>query len=364
MFLIAGALVACSSHSEALTPPVDQLPAVGDAGLVDVLADLADDVRHWFAGDVHMHVAPPDDPADVVMSAGEIAKVARQAHLDFVVLTPHLSRSGWATRRRTFRREWRDLADQASAEKGVTLIPGAEYNNGAGHFTIAGFDFARANDDDVLDAARKEGAFISVNHPFAVPTKIPGISASHYDMSYRAWTHGEPGFGDIDAVEVWNVPLSIANLFSRPGGATGERRAWAAANRMVHDKRRTLGAVGGTDNHQTTVIPTTWVLAKDTSPAAILDALRGGATCVGGPEAGTLRARGDGDPAGQWARVGGTVIAPTTTTLTWNGTARVFVDDVDQGEHVQQFVHDTAGATHTYRIEVAVSRCSFIYANL
>lgn len=362
--LIAGALVACSSHPDTRpAPPVEPQAQPADA-LVEVLAGMADDVRRWFAGDVHMHVAPPDDLADVAMSAEQIAQAARRAHMDFVVLTPHLSRTGWSKRRRELQRQWRDLADRAARVDGITLIAGAEYNNGAGHFTIAGFDFAHATGNDPLAEARADDAFISVNHPFAVPTKIPGIRASHADMSYRTWTRDEAGFDGIDTVEVWNIPLSLANLVSRPGGATGEQRAWAAANRFAHDKRRRLGAVGGTDNHQLNVMPTTWVLAADSSPKAILAALRAGATCVGGPEAGSLRAHGNGDPAGQWARVGESVRAPATTTLTWDGSARVFVDDVDQGEHVHQFVHDTAGEMHTYRIEIGTSRCSFIYANL
>ena len=102
------------------------------------------------------------------------------------------------------------------------------------------------------------------------------------------------------------------------------------------------------------------VLAADPSERAILEGLRAGATCVGGPEAGSLRARGDGD----WVRIGGVVHAPTAATLAWDGKARLFVDDVDLGEHDGGFTHDTAGTSHTYRIELGASRCGFVYANL
>jgi hypothetical protein len=353
-------VAACSSHPEPPTPPPPRIDAV----VVDALVDLARDVRHWFVGDVHMHVSPPDDPADVTMSTDEIAEAARAAHMDFVVLTPHVSKTRWTTRRRSFQQAWDPFAEHAREVKGPTLIPGVEYNNGAGHFTIAGFDLTAAHDDDLLRDAHEAGAFISVNHPFALPTHIPGIPVSDANMSYRVWTEDAPGFEDEDAIEVWNVPLSLANLVSRPGGRTGEARAWSAANRYVHAHHRRLGAVGGTDNHQLAVRPTTWVLADDPSPAAILAALKAGATCVGGPEAGTLRAHGDGDPAGTWTRVGGIIHAPTTTTLTWDGTAHVFVDDVDQGELTTSFTHATGGIGHTYRIEIGASRCSFIYANL
>lgn len=107
---------------------------------------------------------------------------------------------------------------------------------------------------------------------------------------------------------------------------------------------------------------TTWVLATDTSERAILDALRAGATCVGGPQAGSLRARGDGDT--RWNRVGDSVPAPHQIELAWDGTARLYIDDVDRGEHAAGFTHATGGALHTYRIQIANSRSSFVYANL
>jgi hypothetical protein len=317
--------------------------------------------RQWFAGDVHMHVSPPDDPDDVQMSPAQIAAAARDNHLDFVVLTPHLWPGRWAKpNRERFQREWRQLAAAAQAERGVTLIPGVEWSTGDGHFTVTGTDIAALDRDDFLAAAHAAGAFISVNHPFAVPTRIGHIRASHFDMSYRVWTTGAKGFTRIDGVEVWNVPLGLANLISRPGGRTGEERAWTEANRVVHAEHRPLSAVAGTDNHMRNVTATTWVLATDTSPAAILAALRAGATCVGGTDAGSLKIRGDGR---DWKRIGEAVTGKTVT-LQWDGKARLFVDDVDRGEHDGGFVHDTGGTTHTYRLVAGTSRCGFVYANL
>jgi len=107
---------------------------------------------------------------------------------------------------------------------------------------------------------------------------------------------------------------------------------------------------------------TTWVLARDTSERAILDALRAGATCVGGPEAGTLRAHGDGETT--WHRTGDSVAAPRELTLAWDGKARLYIDGADRGEHTGGFTHATGGALHTYRIQIGNSRCGFVYANL
>ncbi|HUJ62170.1 MAG TPA: CehA/McbA family metallohydrolase [Kofleriaceae bacterium] len=312
----------------------------------------------WLAGDVHMHCAPPDDPADVELDAAQIAAAARAAHMDFVVLTPHAWPSQWG---RGYRKRWRSFAADARAEPGVTLIPGIEWSTSGGHFTVAGVAIDALPDRDLLAAAHAAGAFISVNHPFAVPTNIPGVGASHFDMSYRVWTDGARGFTAIDGVEVFNLPLALANLIRRPGGMTGEQRAWLAADRIVHAEHRKVTAVGGTDNHHRVVTATTWVLADDTSERAILDALRAGRTCIGGPEAGSFRARGDD---GAWVGIGGTVRAAHDLALAWDGTARLYVDGKDAGEHAGGATVPAGGALHTYRIERGDSRCGFIYANL
>jgi hypothetical protein len=349
------AIAGCSSPRTEPPPPVVALHDAVVDGLVDAFA-LVPDPRRWFAGDVHMHVAPPDHPADVVMSAAQIAEAARKAELDFVVLTPHLWPARWSA---AFRREWRTFARTARAESRPTLIPGVEWTTGDGHFTVAGIELDQLS-GSFLPAAHAAGAFISVNHPFALPTRIPGVGASHFDMSYRRWTAGGNGFAAIDGVEVHNLPLALANLISRPGGKTGEARAWEAADRTAREERRRITAVGGTDNHGMNVMATTWVLALDPSERAIVEGLRGGATCVGGPEAGTLRIRGD---AG-WVRIGGSVRATERATLAWDGVARLFIDGADRGEHDGGFTHDTGGVLHTYRIEQGASRCGFVYANL
>jgi hypothetical protein len=158
---------------------------------------------------------------------------------------------------------------------------------------------------------------------------------------------------------VWNVPLGFANVIARPGGKTGEERTWLELDRVVHEEHRPVTAVGGTDDHHGHAMATTWVLADDATEPAILAALRHGATCVGGPEAGTFRARGSGD----WVAIGGNVIA-STITLAWAGTARLYIDGVDRGEFADGFTHATDGALHTYRIQLGRSRSGFIYANL
>ena len=347
------ALAACSTRSQPPAPLPDR-PAV--VSVAD--AAVSKDHKRWLAGDLHMHVAPPDTD-DVTASIADIAHAATEAGMDFVVLTPHLWDSQWQEHRDERRKAWRTFAKAARAVAAPTLIPGTEWTTRSGHFTVAGADLAAITSPDFLDAAHAAGAFISANHPFAVPSHVPNVRISDFDMSYRVWSQRAPGFTAIDGAEVWNVPLALANVFVRPGGKTSEERSWVELDRIVHEERRPVTAVGGTDDHHGHAMATTWVLATDPSEPAILAGLRDHATCVGGPEAGTFRAKGDGD----WVTIGGTVIAETVT-LAWTGTARLFIDGIDAGEHDGGFVHATGGALHTYRIAVGRSRSGFIYANL
>jgi hypothetical protein len=310
-----------------------------------------------------MHVHPPD--RDAMLPVDQVAEIARQAGLEFVVLTPHMYPWHWEDRGRRARwlAAYETVATQARATEGITLIPGVEYTViNYGHFGVSGVDAAALRGDDFLDAADAAGAFVVVNHPFAVPTKLPGVPVSERDLSFKPWTEGRGAVPPaVDGVEVWNVPLGVANLFSAPGGKTGEQSAWIEADARARATRRPMVAVGGTDNHLNSITPTTWVLAADASEASILGALRSGAVCVGGPEAGGLEARGAGDQA--WVPIGG-VAHGDRVELRWPGRAQLFVDGVDRGEHDGGFVDDAAAGVHTYRIVVGESRCGFVYANL
>lgn len=345
-------VVACSSSAPSKPPP----PVVAKH---EAPSDAPTDHRRWLAGDLHMHVAPPDSD-DVTASIADITKAALDAGMDFIVLTPHVWNTQWEQDRARVQAAWRPFAKDARAVTALTLIPGIEWTTARGHFVVTGTDIAAIDSRDFLNAAHAAGAFISVNHPFAVPTHVPNVPISDFNMSYRVWSERAKGFTAIDSAEVFNVPLAIANILVRPGGHTGEERTWTELNRVVHEEHRPVSAVGGTDDHHGHALPTTWVLAPDTTESSILAALRGGVTCVGGPEAGSFRAKGSDD---NWVTIGGNIIAATIT-LAWQGTAELFVDDVDRGEHTDGFVAETGGELHTYRIVLGRSRSGFIYANL
>jgi hypothetical protein len=322
----------------------------------------------WIPGDLHAHVTPLDREGDVALDVEGIARLAREEGLEFVFLTPHLRPPTWddPVQRRRFLAGHAEMAAAARAVERPTLVPGVEVTvPDVGHFGVSGVaPGALAGADGFLEAAAGAGALVVVNHPWAVPTRIPGIRASHADVSYRPWTAGAEGFDRFHAVEVWNVRLGLGNLVSRPGGRTAEDFALERAARHVRETGRRVALVGGSDNHGRMLPATTWVFAGDASEAAILAGIRAGATCVGGPEAGTLRARGDRDPPGAWARIGGTARAAGTVELRFDGEARVFVDGDDRGVHRGRFVHDGVEGVHAYRIVAGRSRSGFVYANL
>jgi hypothetical protein len=100
------------------------------------------------------------------------------------------------------------MATRARALTGFTVIPGVEYTVwGFGHFGVSGVDLATIGNDFLTDATQR-GAIVVVNHPFAQPTRIPGVPISEMDLSFRPWTTGGAS-PHLDGVEVWNFPRAL-----------------------------------------------------------------------------------------------------------------------------------------------------------
>ncbi len=369
-YLLPLLLAACGSPRPERAPARE--PTVVASLAVPAAAPAA--VERWIPGDLHEHVSPPDRN-DVTVDVAAVVAMAHERGLEFVVLTPHMWNNEWVVPevRDSFVSKWKKLVEAAAAPGPVTLLPGTEYAiRGVGHFGVLGADLAalctQAGDSgcdpmQFLAAARAAGGFITVNHPFAVPTNIPGVGASHHDMSFRPWTSGTGEVPALDAVEIWNLPLSLANIVSTPGGETGETRALARADQLVHTLGRRIALVGGSDNHTHMLWPTTWVRARDRSAAAILAGLQAGRVCVGSPDAGDLEARGERDPAGTWQGIGG-VVTGGTVTLRWHGEGELFVDGQSRGVHDGGLTVTSDLALHTFRLVKGRSRCGFLYANL
>jgi hypothetical protein len=314
-----------------------------------------------------MHTAPPGARNDVRLSIPQIAAAARAHGMEFVILTPHLWETTWdsPSRRQRWHETWREMAARARAQRGITMIPAVEWGlDGVGHFGVSGVALDTITGVDFLAAVDAAGAFVVANHPFVVPTRVPGRPDSYRNLSYTPWTtrrNQPPRHDPIDGVEVFNQMLRQARLVSE----RAEARGFVAADQLARTERRPIALVGGTDNHRHYTKPTTWVLATDAGEAAILAGLKAGATCVGSPDAGTLEAHGDADPPGRWSAIGESARATATVELRWTGRAHLFVDGADLGFHEHGWTHAAAGsAVHTYRIEIGKSRCGFVYANL
>ena len=127
-----------------------------------------------------------------------------------------------------------------------------------------------------LDAVHDRGGIAVLNHPFY----------GNEDQGEKiAWEYGLEVSRRFDAVEVWNIgwparhdvlPFADAdNYLSLP---------WWESEIVT---ARRVGAVGGSDSHWrlTSALngvgqPTTWVHARDGSPAAVLEAVREGRTSI------------------------------------------------------------------------------------
>ncbi len=363
------ALVACTRAASPDAQVVDAAPAVAVLASPDAAPPPPPPPppppkpRRWIAGDLHMHVAPPGALRDVTMTIPQIAKQARKNGLEFVIVTPHLWERGWngPRQRAKWQGLWHDMAALARAQEGVTMIPGVEYGeSGVGHFGISGVEIDTLVGDDFLAAVDAAGAFVVVNHPFAIALRDPDIPGSGADYSYKQWTgrNVAPRHDPIDGVEVWNHMLRWARLIQEKK----EQQSYAAAAQLVHERRRPIALVGGSDNHREWIEPTTWVYATDPSETTILAALHAGATCVRGIES-VIEAHGDEDPSDRWAAIGESAHGARVE-LRWSGKGRLFIDERDRGVHDGGFLDEAASGLHTYRLEIGRSRCGFVYANL
>lgn len=193
-------------------------------------------------GDMHMHSVASDG----ALTGEELRETAISQGLDFIAITDH--------------NNYFYIGRTASDEK-LTVIPGVEWTHYKGHINLLGsthpFTNFIANSDAqmraVLAQAKRNGAILSVNHPFC-----PNCG----------WRFGF----DIpfDMVEIWNGGLSPkANLACV---------SWW--DRLLQEGRK-VPIVGGSDFHRfqfghIPAFPCTFAYAKSRSAADILDALKSG----------------------------------------------------------------------------------------
>ncbi len=298
----------------------------------------------WLAGDLHCHTtashdvgggptaAPPTDPEAFGehtllwgWTAGEQIGVAEGRGLDFLAVTDHNTVE-------TLRRP-----DYASDR--LVLLPGYEHSLAGGHAgvfvasvddlpdVIRDSDGSRgfAGDEGVarfVDLVHERGGLTVLNHPFY---------GNPEDGETVAWQYGTAASLGFDGVEVWNgswaarhdiIPIAdFDNHLSLPWW----EREFLPARRMP--------LLGGSDNHFRATTPaagvgqpTTWVLADDRSPAAVLRAIRAGRTAVSAapPALGGVRLdlhAIENAPGATAAGIGGSVraLVPLDVTVTLTG---------------------------------------------
>ncbi|GAA3372579.1 CehA/McbA family metallohydrolase [Streptomyces sannanensis] len=209
--------------------------------------------RAWYRGDCHLHSVHSDGRR----TPAEIAAAARAAGLDFINTSEHNTHSAHSA--------WQGLWGDD-----LLVLTGEEVTTRNGHVLALGTDPGtfidwryRARDNRFGRFARdirRTGGLVVPAHPHAA---CIGCN----------WKFG---FGEADAVEVWNGPYTPDDEVSLHDW---DNTLVAA----VRGGRRWIPAMGNSDahrEHRAVGHPQTVVLADDLTREAILDGIRAGRSYV------------------------------------------------------------------------------------
>ncbi|RPE43042.1 hypothetical protein EDD90_6212 [Streptomyces sp. Ag109_O5-1] len=264
--------------------------------------------RDWYRGDCHLHSWYSDGRR----TPAEIAALARAAGLDFINSSEHNTHSAHA--------HW---ADQAGDD--LLIMLGEEVTTRNGHVVALGTDPGtfvdwryRARDNRFGHFAHqihKAGGLVVPAHPHATCVGC-------------AWKFG---FGEADAVEVWNGPYTPDDEVALA--------AWdASLVASVRNNRQWLPGMGNSDAHRDPDVvgsPQTVVLADDLSREAIQEGLRAGRSYIAESKNVTLSftaTGGRGEQAGIGERLAVDADTPVAVRLEASGVPRCTVRFVtDQG---------------------------------
>ncbi|MFG2345003.1 CehA/McbA family metallohydrolase [Streptomyces phaeochromogenes] len=271
--------------------------------------------RAWYRGDCHLHSWYSDGRR----TPAEIAALARAAGLDFINTSDHNTHSSHA--------HW---ASEAGDD--LLILLGEEVTTRNGHVVALGTDPGtfvdwryRARDNRFGKYARRireAGGLVVPAHPHAT---CVGCN----------WKFG---FGEADAVEVWNGPfgpddeVSLADWDSMLVASVREGRGDGGGGRDW------IPAMGNSDAHRDpdpVGTPQTVVLADDLTREAIQEGIRAGRSYVAESQKVSLSFSVTG-PKGEHAGIGGRLKVdrddPVTVTLEASGVPRCTVRFVtDQG---------------------------------
>lgn len=206
----------------------------------------------WVVGDLHSHSLASDGALPLL----DLVRRHRAAGYDFMASTEHNTPAA----------HW-SLAEAMRAVPGITLIPGTELTTPGGHANVIGvpagrwIDFRTQPGDGGLPKAfadaRRQGAMIEVNHPYA-------------DCTSCAWTFSPEEWKDAHGIEVWNSIWDAT-----------DQKALDLWDSMLRRGRRVY-AYGGSDFHRdpAPLGPATRVWAASRRAKDIVDGLRNGSAVV------------------------------------------------------------------------------------
>jgi len=276
------------------------------------------------SGDFHCHVSPPDWNQEANRNLAGTVTLAKEEHLDFVVLTPHVGARFFLDEdaRRDELDALRSLRDEIGqqAAGGPLLVAGFEYtDHRQGHlgFSFADLDrlLARLS---VQDLARRPqdfiqgwvdaGGLIVVNHPLVTPLDST-FAIARADLSWRPWTRPDAETGVFpaeivaahhlaQAFEAYNLTAAhIRDRYLGPPGPGTYAETLSRLDTEILAQQRRIIPIGGSDSHEHHLRATTFVLARERSVEGIREAVLAGRVCVRDWRACTLRARlpGQGD---------------------------------------------------------------------
>ncbi|MFD7000592.1 CehA/McbA family metallohydrolase [Streptomyces mirabilis] len=267
--------------------------------------------RAWYRGDCHLHSWYSDGRR----TPAEIAALARAAGLDFINTSDHNTHSSHP--------HW---ADQAGDD--LLILLGEEVTTRNGHVVALGTDPGtfvdwryRARDNRFARFARqirRAGGLVVPAHPHATCVGC-------------GWKFG---FGEADAVEVWNGPYTPDDEVT----LADWDNTLVAAVRSGNADRSWLPAMGNSDAHRDpdpVGTPQTVVLADDLTREAIQEGLRAGRSYVAESKLVSLTfsaAGAKGEHAGIGERLRVAPDTPVTVRLEATGAPRCTVRFVtDQG---------------------------------
>lgn len=205
-----------TTHTVPKVPPVAdlatlnraRLPAAGEPG--------------WYRGDLHMHTIYSDGDS----YPHEVAAAVYAAGLDFYGITDH-------------NRAQSPVPMVPHGNGWPVLVPGVEVTSYAGHFNVWGGsdqwydfrDYSAAGQQRAIDAARANGALVSLNHPkpFGPPWEHSEVTGFDSIEPWNGWWGGLNNLAtgywadqlNRDSVDNWHVGVcgSDMHYLKEPGNA-------------------------------------------------------------------------------------------------------------------------------------------------